>query len=339
MTTLSVDPHHPEAEPIERAAAILRAGGLVAFPTETVYGLGAHALDQAAVLRVFEAKGRPSYNPLIVHVTDAAGARRLVRAWPRTADQLAAAFWPGPLTLVLPRADNVPDVVTAGLPQVAVRVPAHPVALALLRAARLPVVAPSANPSSAISPTTAAHVDKHMGRRVGLILDAGPTRLGIESTVVDLSGASPRLLRPGALSAGRIEAVIGSLEGPPDAAVGTRHPSPGMLDRHYAPRATLHVFSREDREGAAEQARAAVARGHVVGALLINPLDAPIHHEATMPGDAGQYAQVLYAQLHRLDDLGCDLILAEQAPEGTEWEGVRDRLARAATPETYPPPD
>src|SRR5919202_2722131 len=214
MPTLPVDPEHPEPEPIARAAAVLKQGGLVAFPTETVYGLGANALDAAAVARIFAAKGRPAYNPLITHVADVAGARRLARHWPESAERLAAAFWPGPLTVVVPKRPEVPDAVTAGLDSVAVRVPAHPVALALLREAALPVAAPSANRSTQLSPTTARHVEQALGDRVDLILDGGPTRVGIESTVVDLTGDVPVLLRPGLLAARDLEPVVGALGAP-----------------------------------------------------------------------------------------------------------------------------
>src|SRR5919199_1388466 len=200
MPTVRVDPHSPDVGVIRRAADLLRAGELVAFPTETVYGLGANALDEGAVRKIFEAKGRPSYNPLIVHVSSAADVSRVAAAWPESAQRLAERFWPGPLTLVLPKRSEVPDAVTAGLGSVAVRVPAHPVALALLRAAGVPVAAPSANRSTEVSPTMAPHVEKSLGKRVALIVDGGPTTVGIESTVVDLSGERPVLLRPGAIS-------------------------------------------------------------------------------------------------------------------------------------------
>jgi L-threonylcarbamoyladenylate synthase len=330
MIRLLVDGAAPDPAAIRRAASVIRAGGLVAFPTETVYGLGANALDPAAVQRVFSAKGRPSHNPLIAHVADQDGAMRLVRRWPDTASRLAAAFWPGPLTLVLPRADSVPAAVSAGLPDIAVRVPAHPVALALLRAAGLPIVAPSANPSSALSPTHADHVARHLGDRVDLILDAGPTQLGIESTVIDLTHDPPVLLRPGSLATDRVTAVIGALATPRQGADGPRHASPGMLDRHYAPRAHLIVFQPDEREHATAIARAAVQNGQTAGALLFEPLDAPLHHPVIMPADAHAYATDLFARLHRLDDVGCDLILVEDVPADTAWDGIRDRIRRAA---------
>jgi L-threonylcarbamoyladenylate synthase len=334
MIRIRVDPERPEPALVERAARVLRDGGLVAFPTETVYGLGANALDEAAVRRVFQAKGRPAYNPVIVHVAEATSARSLVTGWPESAQRLADAFWPGPLTLILEKSDRVPDMVTGGLAQVAVRVPAHPVALALLRAAGVPVVAPSANPSMAVSPTSADHVEKGLGQSVDVILDAGATRLGIESTVLDLSGSAPRLLRPGALSVDDLAAIIGPIRTVQDAPSARRYASPGMLERHYAPRARVRLFESRQRQRAAGWALRARGAGHRVGALLLDPLDAPVDHPIRMPTDPAGYAQRLYAELHRLDDLACDIILVEQVPDGAAWAGVRDRLARASTPET-----
>lgn len=332
MHRIRVDPTHPERHLIERAAAIIRRGGLVAFPTETVYGLGADGLDETAVRRVFDAKGRPAFNPLILHVADLEAARSVVHRWPDVATALATAFWPGPLTLVLPRAEHVPAVVTGGLPHVAVRVPAHPVALALLAAAGRPIVAPSANPSSAVSPTTAEHVDRAMGDRVDLILDAGETRLGIESTVIDLSADRPALLRPGALDAAEIETVTGPLARPDDGDRVTRRASPGMLARHYAPRARVHLFDGKDRRRTEEEVRARIAdpQEYRIGGLLLAPFGAPLHYPVQMPPDAAAYGRRLYAELHRLDTLGCDFIVIEHVPAGTAWDAVRDRLARAA---------
>jgi L-threonylcarbamoyladenylate synthase len=326
-----VDPAHPDPAVLEAAAALLRAGRLVAFPTETVYGLGAHARDAAAVERIFAAKGRPSFDPLIVHVADAEAARALVTHWPEAADRLAAAFWPGPLTLVLPKRADIPDVVTAGLPSVAVRVPAHPVARALLHAAGIPLAAPSANRYTEVSPTTAAHVAKGLAGRVDMILDGGATQVGIESTVVDLTDAQPRLLRPGSIPLRDLEAVAGPF------ATAVRpveehapRPSPGMVRRHYAPRAALLPFDDGGRDRAAAAAAAALARGECVGALLLTAFDADIRHVVRMPADPDGYASRLYAALHELDDRGCDLVLVEQVPAGAEWAGVRDRLERAA---------
>jgi L-threonylcarbamoyladenylate synthase len=326
-----VDPFQPDETIINEAADLLRQGRLVAFPTETVYGLGANALNAAAVQRIFSAKGRPDYNPLIVHVAGSEEAQRYVTAWPEKARRLAAAFWPGPLTLVLPKQPQIPANVTAGLDTVAIRVPAHPVALALLRTARLPIAAPSANPFSELSPTTAAHVVKGLGNRVDMILDGGPTAIGIESTVLDLSGSRPLVLRPGLLTTEELAAVLDeevAIAGAIAAETAPR-PSPGMLDRHYAPRAALRLFGPENRPEIVAEAARAVDAGMLVGALLLGPLEVPLPHAIVMPADAASYARLLYASLHALDDLGCDLILIEEPPETAAWQGVRDRLERA----------
>ncbi|CAN5630177.1 L-threonylcarbamoyladenylate synthase [soil metagenome] len=335
----------PDEDIIGRAAALLREGGLVAFPTETVYGLGANALDPAAVRRIFAAKGRPARNPLIVHVPDVAKARQIVTAWPAAAARAAEAFWPGPLTLVLPKSSQVPDEVTAGLGSVAVRVPAHPVALALLRRAGVPVAAPSANRFTHVSPTSAAHVARGLGDRVDLILDGGVTPYGIESAVLDLAGARPRLLRHGAIGIVELEEVLGPIDvavaqpsasRPGEPGAGDRDddadaaglPSPGMLHRHYSPSGTVVVFA--DAVRAASLAAEAHAAGRRVGALLLSLSVPGADQVAALPPDARGYARLLYASLHALDDAGCDLILVEQVPDGPEWAAVRDRLGRAA---------
>lgn len=334
MITLRISADAPDPDVIARAAEVIRRGGLVAFPTETVYGLGANALDERAVARIFEAKGRPSYNPLISHVPDLAAARRLSRAWPSLADRLGAEFWPGPLTLIVPKAGVVPDMVTAGLDSVAVRVPAHPVALALLRAADTPLAAPSANRFTEVSPTTAAHVEKGLGDRVEMILDAGPTGVGIESTVLDLTGPLPVLLRPGSIPLDALEAVAGPVrqaESAPGPDGEAPRRSPGMLEKHYAPRAELVVFSREEREAMRDAVDAAKGRGLVVGGLLLHAAPPGIDQQVMMPATAAGYARELYAALHTLDGGGCDLIVVDEVPAGPEWAGIRDRLRRAAT--------
>lgn len=285
---------------ISKAAELLRAGRLVAFPTETVYGLGAHALDEAAVRRIFEAKGRPLTSPLIVHVPTIEMARELAAEWPEEAELLARRFWPGPLTLVVPKKAMVPDLVTAGFPSVGLRIPAHPVALALLQAAGIPVAAPSANRFTQLSPTTAEHVRQGLGDRVDLILDGGPCTVGIESTVISLAGPRPRILRPGMVTQPQIEAVIGPVE------VGGGAESPGQHPRHYSPRTRI-----------------------ILGAP-------PVHGHGTslsfaeMPHDAAAYAERLYGLLHDLDRQGFDWIAIELPPHTPEWAGVRDRLTRAA---------
>lgn len=333
MILLHVHPPRPDPDVVERAAAVLRAGGLVAFPTETVYGLGAHALDPAAVQRIYRAKGRPGYNPLIVHAADPDAARALASAWPAEAERLAAAFWPGPLTLVLPKNDSIPDSVTAGLPSVALRVPAHPVAHALLRAAGIPVAAPSANRSTEVSPTTAQHVVRSLGERVDVVVDGGPCPVGIESTVLSLAGPRPTLLRPGTISADDLRAVIGEVALPstaPDA--GAARPSPGMMDRHYAPRALVRIIPPAGRARGLAAAGEEVDRGRRVGGLLMTPADdTRIWPIERMPDDPAGYASRLYAALHAMDDAGCDVILIDQPPDTPAWAGVRDRLRRAAT--------
>jgi L-threonylcarbamoyladenylate synthase len=331
MSTLLLDVRQAEGlqEGICRAVEVLHAGGLVCFPTETVYGVGANALDAGAVRRIFEAKGRPATNPVIVHIADRNQAQSLVTAWPAIADRLAERFWPGPLTLVLPRRAEVPDVVTAGGPTVALRVPTHPVARALIEQANLPIAAPSANRSMRLSPTLAEHVLRDLNGRVELILDGGPTSGGIESTVLDLSGA-PRLLRPGLIDAAALEAVIGPLEraiagGKDDVAL----PSPGMLSRHYAPQTPLMLTDDEGtlvRDLVARGLRVALVSHHAVketdlpnGVVL-----------ARMPSMPAAYAATLYATLHALDDGRFERIVVTMPPEGEEWLAIRDRLGRAS---------
>jgi L-threonylcarbamoyladenylate synthase len=330
MKLVAVDPLNPDPRTLSHAGEILRSGGLVAFPTETVYGLGANALDATAVARIFDAKGRPAYNPLIVHVEDEEAARHLTAGWPHAATALARAFWPGPLTLVLPKAASVPDLVTAGLTSVALRVPAHPLAHALLRAAGVPVAAPSANRFTELSPTTAAHVRKGLGNRIDLILDGGPTDVGIESTVLDLTGAEPTLLRPGSISAAEIERVIGPIARGADQLAESARPSPGMMDRHYSPKARLTLYPA----GTAERILSDHAResktGITLGVILNTPATVPTALVRVLGPGPERYARELYSTLHHLDDLGCRAIFVEGVPEQSEWDGVRDRLMRAA---------
>ncbi|MFO0808183.1 MAG: L-threonylcarbamoyladenylate synthase [Gemmataceae bacterium] len=304
---------------IAEAAAVLRRGGLVAFPTETVYGLGANALDADAVARIFARKGRPATNPVIVHVADAARVASVAADWPDVAARLADAFWPGPLTLVLRKRPEVPDVVTAGGPTVAVRVPNHPVALALLRAADVPLAAPSANRSTQLSPTRAEHVPAGLA---DLVLDGGPCAGGIESTVLDVTTPTPRLLRPGLVTVAMLEAVVGSVEVVAPTGDGVAR-SPGQMERHYAPRAVLELA---DRHRAMALARA----GQLVGWVTYTSNDvagAVVRH---LSSDPTGYAAGLYAALHELDAAGVEAILVEPPPQGEEWRAVRDRLRRAA---------
>lgn len=321
MTIVTVDPTHPDPQVIARAAAVIRAGELVAFPTETVYGLGAAALDPRAVAKIYAAKGRPAENPLIVHVLGVEQARALVREWPPLAEALARKFWPGPLTLVLPKLPSVPDLVTAGLPSVAVRAPAHPVARALLDAAGVPIAAPSANRYQSISPTTAAHVERSLGSDAALILDGGPTGVGIESTVVGLTEAQPTLLRLGGWAAEAIEAVTGPLARPVPVARGAPRASPGLDERHYAPRGELRIVARDSL--------IATPGAGPVGSISFEPAPSGVDHSLVLPRDAREYARLLYASLHTLDELGCARILVEAVPEEPAWAAIADRLRRA----------
>jgi L-threonylcarbamoyladenylate synthase len=323
---LTIHPNEPEPERIVRAAAALRAGGLVAFPTETVYGLGANAWNAAAVEAIFTAKGRPATNPLIVHVPDVAGARAVVAHWPLEAERLAQRFWPGPLTLVLPKAESVPLVVTAGGMTVAVRAPAHPVAQALLQASGLPIAAPSANRSNRLSPTRAEHVLRDLEGRIPLLLDGGPTSGGIESTVLDVTTQPAQLLRPGLITVGELEAVIGPITGPAAGSTKGPLPSPGMLARHYAPRTPLEVMT------VAPESRVdnLLSAGQRVGwVTFAERASRPGLVTVVMPNDPAGYAARLYAVLHELDQAGLDRIVVEAPPETDAWLGVRDRLRRA----------
>ncbi len=323
---LIVDPAAPEPGLIERGAAVLRSGGLVAFPTETVYGLGANALDSRAVARIFEAKGRPATNPIIVHVAGAEAARSVVADWPEIAARLAEAFWPGPLTLVLPRQPEVPDIVTAGGPTVAVRVPAHPVALALVRAAGVPVAAPSANPSSRLSPTRAEHVLRGLSGRIEMLLDGGATPGGIESTVLDLTCSPPRLLRPGLLAAADIESVIGEVAGAPAASGAGPLRSPGLLTRHYAPRARLLIVEGDASPSAAQLA----GEGKRVAVLALRTACEGDWTVVQMPASPVEYGAALYATLHDLDEARYDAVVVEAPPDAPEWVAILDRLRRGA---------
>jgi L-threonylcarbamoyladenylate synthase len=296
------------AASLARAAALLRSGELVAFPTETVYGLGANALDERAVQRIYEAKGRPATSPLIVHVDSVAMARSLASLWPAAAEVLARSFWPGPLTLVVPKAAHVPDAVTAGLPSVGLRLPAHEAARALITAAHLPLAAPSANRFTGLSPTTAQHVESALGARVLLILDGGPCQVGIESTVVSVSAQGVvTLLRPGMITSTQLEAVLGHpLAAPAKVNDGEAHLSPGQHQKHYSPRTPVFIAGRDAVPPTSKRV------------LRLNAASLP--------------AAELYATLHRADEAAksYDAILVELPPDTPEWAAVRDRLLRAA---------
>lgn len=345
--TITVDPADIAPEAIEQAVTLLRSGQPVAFPTETVYGLGANALDDQAVARIFEAKGRPTTDPLIVHVQSPEQLAEVTTDVPAVARRLIDQFWPGPLTLVLARSERISPAVSAGLPTVAVRMPAHPVALALLTAARLPIAAPSANRFAHSSPTTARHVLDDLDGKIPLILDGGPTIVGVESTIVDLTGTRPRLLRPGGVAA---EIIMGIL---PDLEIVTRHaaeadgalPAPGMLLKHYSPRAELRLFDGPDdavRAAMRTMANELTTQGQRIG-LLIADEDRPYLAAQNWPlvpvvpvvslgslRDLEQIARNLFAGLRDIDSQSVAIILARSYPPTGIGLAVRDRLTRAA---------
>ena len=315
---LGMVPNTHQAE-LRHAAELLRQDRLVAFPTETVYGLGANALSAAAVAKIFEAKGRPHTSPLIVHVGSPEGAREVVSVFPPAAFELMDRFWPGPLTLVLPKQSLVPDIVTAGLATVGVRMPAHPLALALLRESGLPLAAPSANRFTELSPTTAEHVRQSLGDRVDFILDGGPCTVGIESTVLSLVTHKATILRPGGVSRAEIEEVLGTIAISTEAQEGA-HASPGQHAKHYSPR--THMLLSDAGE---------VPRD---GRGVYLRISRDPRRESTirqMPDNPRDYAVELYRVLHECDAEGFDWIAAEQPPSTEEWEAVLDRLRRAAS--------
>ena len=332
-------------EAVRQAAERLRDGQVVALPTETVYGLAANAFDAQAVARIYAVKGRPAENPLIVHVADLEMARRCVAAWPETAARLARSFWPGPLTLVLPRADTIADIVTAGGSTVAIRSPAHAVMQDVIRACGFPLAAPSANPSNAVSPTTAMHVQRMLGDRLDLIVDGGPSAIGIESTVVDLVAEPPRVLRPGSIHAPAIVAALavpmvadGASSGPRAATVSTESSavarSPGQLGRHYSPRARLVVADWHDDASFESLIARLRVPPHDIYVLShrVTPGRQGLAGVAAMPHDAAAYGRALYAELHRADESGAGVLVVERLPEGPEWQALNDRLTRAAAP-------
>ena len=308
---------------VARAAESLRAGQVVALPTETVYGLAGNALDPSAVARIFELKGRPAHNPLIVHVSSLSMARACVREWPGIADKVARAFWPGPLTLVLPRAKSISESVTASGDTVAVRWPSHPFMQAVIAACDFPLAAPSANPSNQVSPTSAEHVRKSFNGKLPLIVDGGQCQVGIESTVLDLTVSPPAVLRPGIVHAESLVAVTGTLA--ESASTTGKLKSPGMLLKHYSPRAKLVLARWADEQE---------FQRHVTGpnVHVIAHTNIPLHHAhvSVIPHDAEAYARAIYAELHRCDEAGAEIILVEAVPATPPWQGIADRLQRAA---------
>lgn len=315
---------------VARAVELLRAGEVVALPTETVYGLAANAFDAQAVARIYEVKGRPAHNPIIVHVASQEMVKRCVSEWPVVAGRLARAFWPGPLTLVLPRAAAVPDIVTAGGRTVGVRWPSHPFIQAVLRECDFPLAAPSANLASRVSPTNAEHVRKQLGEKIPLIVDGGQSQVGIESTVLDLTAIPPRLLRPGMIHETALLAVIENLIGGGGAEGILR--SPGQLPKHYAPRArllTMRWKNEGDLKVQLATQKVTLAKCHIIAHTNI-PSHDRFGRVSVIPHDVEAFARAIYAELHQCDELGAETIVVESPPETVEWRAVADRLKRAA---------
>jgi len=341
MTESANEKSNPE---ILEAARRIRNGAVVAFPTETVYGLGANALDAHAVARIFEIKRRPHFDPLIVHVASIEEATSLVTesGWTKPAERLAAMFWPGPLTIVLPKRDHVPDIVTSGLSTVAVRIPDHPLALGLLEAAEVPMAAPSANRFGSVSPTTAQHVRDSLGEDVDLILDGGPCRAGVESTIIafghreDASdGRRPAILRVGALSLEEIEDCIGHVDRESDRGAHLPPQAPGMLATHYATATALCFIPRLEAPRSSIE-NLGIEPGARVGVLCFNdPAAIPLENLAAVEvlserGDLREAAANLFAAMRRLDAHGLDVILTHEFPEHGVGIAINDRLRRAA---------
>jgi len=319
------------AAAVKRAAELLSAGELVALPTETVYGLAANALDARAVAKIYEAKGRPAHNPIINHVAGVEMAKRCVAGWPTVADKLAGAFWPGPLTLVLPRAKAIPDIVTAGGSTVGVRWPSHPFIQAVIRECGFPLAAPSANLSSRVSPTNVEHVRKQLGGKIPLIVDGGQSQVGIESTVLDLTSDPPAVLRPGMIHEPSLIAVTGDLIGYRDLKLPCAQTlrSPGLLKKHYAPKAELLVLAWRDGADLKSHIPHPASRIHIIAHTRI-PSGEGLACVSVIPHDAEAFARAIYAELHRCDEAGADLIIVEELPESPEWQALADRLRRAA---------
>ncbi len=309
---------------IQKASEIIRRGGLVAFPTETVYGLGADAFNLMAVARVFEVKQRPYFDPLIVHISETMEINRLVKEVPDGAKKLIEHFWPGPLTIVLFKRDEVPDIVTSGLPTVAVRMPRHPMTLEFIKLSETPIVGPSANPFGYISPTRAEHVREQLGDQIDFILDGGPCEIGVESTIVSFIDEKPKLLRPGGIPLEEIEAIVGEIE---IKNIDANKPlSPGMLPRHYAPRTPIIIgLSEEEIEK---------YRGKKIGFLAFkrpaNIFKFDYMEVLSEKGDLREAATNLFSALRRMDGMGLDIIFAEPFPEIGLGRAIMDRLRKAS---------
>jgi L-threonylcarbamoyladenylate synthase len=334
VTAEILSTHTPELfqKAVLRAAELLSAGEVVALPTETVYGLAANALDEQAVAKIFQIKGRPANNPIIVHVAENEMAKSCVKNWPELAGKLSKAFWPGPLTLVLPRAEMIPDVVTAGGETVGIRWPSHPFIQAVIRECDFPLAAPSANLSSRVSPTNAEHVRQQLGGKIPLIVDGGQSQVGIESTVLDLTVSPPKVLRPGMLHAESLAAVCGGVRSSEFGVQSSELRSPGLLAKHYSPKAKLIVLSWRDAaelEFKIQNSKFKIQACHVIAHTQI-PSGRNFGGVSVIPHDAEAFARALYAELHRCDEAGVATIIVEAPPELPEWAGIADRLRRAA---------
>ena len=318
---------------VRRAAELLRAGEVVALPTETVYGLAANALNAEAVAKIFTIKGRPAHNPIIVHVASIEMAKCCVADWSVPAEQLAKSFWPGPLTLVLPKSRAIPDLVTAGGTTVGVRWPSHPFMQAVIVECGFPLAAPSANLSNQISPTNAEHVRKSLGGQLALIVDGGQSQVGIESTVVDLTTTPLRVLRPGMIHEESLTAVVGNIEHPIS---NVQHPtlrSPGLLKKHYSPKAKLMVLdwtSDTDLRRQIADQKWKIENSQIIAHTHI-PAGAGLGGVSVIPHDAEAFARAIYGELHRCDEAGAELIVVEALPDTIEWRAIADRLNRAAS--------
>jgi L-threonylcarbamoyladenylate synthase len=317
---------------VKRAAELLRAGEVVALPTETVYGLAANALEESAVSKIFQIKGRPVNNPIIVHVAGIEMAKSCVKDFPALAESFAKSFWPGPLTLVLPRAKEIPGNVTAGGATVGIRWPGHPFIQAVIRECGFPLAAPSANLSNNISPTNAEHVRKSLGGKIPLIVDGGQSQVGIESTVLDLTVAPPKILRPGMIHAESLAAVCGEIQNSKFKIQNSALPSPGLLEKHYSPKAKLLVLNWRDDSDLRSQLSTFNLQpptAQVIAHAKI-PSGESFAGVSVIPHDAEAFARAIYAELHRCDEAGADLIVVETPPDSPEWSGIADRLRRAA---------
>jgi L-threonylcarbamoyladenylate synthase len=332
--TFPIDTPARFVEALGIATTLLQGDQVVALPTETVYGLAGNALSAVAVERIFEIKGRPAHNPLIVHVAAWEQVHQCVAHWPDVGTKLAQAFWPGPLTLVVPKSNEVPDVTTGGGDTVAVRWPFHPFMQSVIRACNFPIAAPSANLSNRLSPTFAAHVQKQLDGRVPLIVDGGASNVGIESTVVDLVGGRARILRPGIIHRESLEAVVGTVDiGDSEANEGATLRSPGQLSKHYSPEARLVVWAWDDADDLAKQLDCFAGKYRSVHVLAHTHLPEMEHYTRVclVPHDPEAYARAIYSELHQCDEEGADLIIVEAVPNESVWGGIRDRLIRASS--------